>query len=312
MNVSKEVKIGLMVLVAIAAVVFGYGIMKGNHFFDSSKKVYAIYDDVEGLTKSSEVTINGLRVGSVSEIRFLNQTGEILVAMRIKSDFAFSKNSIAEIYSEGLIGGKILKIHPDYKGSPIQSGDTLQSHVAMGMMGKAQQRLEPMVNDFQAFLEKVDTLVNNINKVLDEPGRKNISESIAHLNGTLANLEQSSGRINKLLDDNGDHFDNIFTNLSDFSDSLAKIEIQPLVAKTDAILNEFNLITEKLNNGDGMAAKLLNDSEVYDNIDHATRQLEELLQDIKLNPKRYINVKFSIFGGKNKTQAYEKPEDRSE
>lgn len=312
MNISKEVKIGMMVLVAVAAVVFGYGVMKGQHFFDSSKKVYAVYDDVEGLTKSSEVIINGLKVGSVSEIEFLNETGEILVAMRINSKFNFSKNSVAEIYSEGLIGGKILKIHPDYRDAPIESGDTLKSSIAMGMMGKAQQRLEPMVNDFQAFLEKVDTLVGGINQILDQQGRKDISESISNLNKILINLEQSSAQVNKLLNNNGDSFDNIFTNLSDFSDSLAKIEIQPLIAKTDAILNDFNLISEKFNHGEGTAAKLLNDSEVYDNIDHATRQLEELLQDIKLNPKRYINVKFSIFGGKNKTQAYEKPDDRSE
>lgn len=312
MKISKEAKIGAMVLIAIAAIVLGYGFMKGQHVFDSSKQIYAVYDDVEGLSKSSDIMINGLRVGTVSDITFLDQAGKILVTMRVKSDFEFGNNSIAEIYSEGLIGGKILKIHPDYRSETVRSGDTLQSKLETSMMGKVTERLEPLVQEFQGMVRQIDSLARNFNDVMDDSGKKNIKESLENLNSTLAHLNSSSAQVDNLLANNTDKLDNTFTNLNQFSDSLAKVEIQPMITQIEKTIEEFNEVSHKLNEGDGTAAKLLNDGAVYDNLDHASRQLEELLQDVKLNPKRYINVKFSIFGGKNRIDSYERPTDRSD
>lgn len=315
MKLSREVKTGALALVAIAIVVFGYNFLKGNNVFDSSKVIYAVYNEVDGLTASSDVAINGLKIGKVTNIEFLDQSGNILVEMRVNSDFKFSNKSTAQIYSDGLIGGKVMKILPDYSGETVKSGDTLPSEVEEGIMANVISRLVPLREKFESAMGEIDTLVHGLNNVLDDSGQKELKESLAKLNATMSNLENSSSEINGLLSRNSekfdrtiDNFDKTSENLNSFSDSLAKIEVQPLVNKVDGVLDDLNMLTSKLKNGEGTAGKLLNDDKLYNNLDNATREMEELIEDIKLNPRRYINLKFSVFGGKNKTQPYQKPE----
>lgn len=316
MKLSKEVKTGLLAVVAIVLFIYGYNFMKGNNIFDSSKEIYAIYDEVEGLSNSADVTINGLKIGKVTNIEFLDQSGAIVVTMRVKDDFKFSKNSIAQIYSDGFIGGKIMKILPDYRAENIKSGDTLPSDIEEGIMANVMSRLVPLREKIENAMGGVDTLVQSLNNVLDEKGQQNIKESLASLSQTLNNLNQSSTQIKGILDRNSNKLENTFENLNKtgdnlavFSDSLAQVEVQPILNKVNGVLDDLNSIAHELQSGEGTAGKLLKDDAVYDNLDRASKQMEELIQDIKLNPKRYINVKFSIFGGKNKTTPYKKPDD---
>jgi len=316
LKVSKEVKTGALALIAIVLFIFGYNYMKGHNIFDSSKEIYAIYDDVEGLSGSSDVVINGLKIGKVTEIDFLNETGEILVTMRIQNDFAFSKNSIAQIYSDGLIGGKVMKILPDYAAETVQSGDTLQSDIEEGVIANVVSRLVPLREKFEAAVGGIDTLVRSVNNVLDESGQKDLKESLSSFNSTMENLNQSSAQINGLLNRNStkldsvvENFDKTAENLGSFSDSLALIEMQPIIAKIDKTLEDLNSVSSKLESGEGTAGKLINDEKLYDNLERTSKEMEELVQDIKLNPRRYINLRFSIFGKKDKTQPYTKPDD---
>ncbi len=319
MKVSKEVKTGALALVAIALFVFGYNYMKGHNILDSSKEIYAVYDDVEGLSNSSDVVINGLKIGKVTEIDFLNESGEILVTMRIKNDFEFSKNSIAQIYSDGLIGGKVMKILPDYAAETVKSGDTLPSEIEEGVIANVVSRLVPLREKLEGAMGGIDTLVQSLNNVLDESGQQDLKESLSSFNSTMKNLNESSAHINGLLDRNSTkldsvigNFDKTAENLGSFSDSLALIEMQPILAKIDNTLNDLNAVSSKLESGEGTAGKLINDEELYNNLERTSKQMEELVQDIKLNPRRYIDLRFSIFGKKNKSEPYTKPDDSLE
>lgn len=316
MKITKEVKIGALAVVAILLFIFGFNFMKGQNILDSSKEIYAVYDNVEGLPSTADVMLNGLKIGKVTKTEFLNERGQILVTMHIKSKFKFSNKSTAQIYSDGLIGGKIMKILPEYAGETIETGDTLNSTVEEGIMASVISRLVPLREKLEGAFGGIDTLVQGLNNVLDESGQKNLKESLANLNETLENINASSAKVDGLLSRNANkldntiaNFDNTSKNLSALSDSLALIEVQPMIKKANVILDDFNEVSNNLKNGKGTAGKLLNDDELYNNLEHASKQMEELIQDIKLNPKRYVSLNFSIFGKKDKDKAYEKPDD---
>ncbi len=309
---KKELKVGILAIVAVALLIFGYNFLKGNNIFNSSRVFYAVYDDVEGLSKSAAVTINGFQVGTVTNIDFI-ESGQLLVTLNINNDFQFSKKSIAQIYGGGLIGGKSMQIELDNDYDQIaKSGDTLQSSVEEGLIELVNEKLTPLKNKISDAVVEVDTLLKSINYILDKGTRNNLRESIENLNGTLASLNSSSSKIETILDDNTeqisttiDQFSKTSNNLSVLSDSLSKIEFNRIVQNADETLLNLNEISNKLNNGDGSLGKLLNDEQMYQNIENATKEMEELVRDIKLNPKRYVH--FSVFGKKNKE--YENPEE---
>ncbi len=316
MKVSREVKTGILAVVAIALVIYGYNFMRGQNIFDSNRNFYAVYDNVDGLSSSADVTINGLKVGSVSKIGFLDKKGKILVEFNVNNNFQFSNTSKAVIYSNGLIGGKAIKIDPRYEGRMAKSGDTLTSTTELELMESLSQRVEPLEQKIESAITGIDSLVQGLNQVIDEDGKQNLKEALAHLNVTMAHLNHTTGEIDKVLSKNADKLDRMIVNLdhttqnfSNFSDSLAQIEVKPLLHKVDGILADFNRVSAKLSAGEGTMGKLFDDESVYDNLDAATRELEELIRDIKLHPGRYVNLKFSIFGGKNKDIPYQEVKD---
>ena len=309
---KKELKVGILAIVAVGLLIFGYNFLKGNNVFNSSRVFYAVYDNVEGLSPSAPITINGFQVGTVTDISFID-SGKLLVTLNLNNDFEFSKKSVAQIYGGGLIGGKSMQINLDDDVSEFaQSGDTLQSSVEEGLIELVNEKLTPLKDKISGAVVEVDTLLKSINFILDKETRNNLKNSIENLNGTLASLNSSSSDIETLLKDNTqqinttiDNFNNTSKNISVLSDSLSKIEFNRIVNNADETLLNLNEISNKLNNGDGSLGKLLNDEQMYENIENATKEMEELLRDIKLNPKRYVH--FSVFGKKNKD--YENPED---
>jgi len=312
LKITNEVKTALLAIVAIVLLVFGYSFLKGNNLLVNNRTFYAEYNDVEGLAVSSPVTINGLKVGSVTKIDFLNKTGRILVTMNIKNDFEFTKTSKARIYGGDLIGGKSMSIIPEYKGEIAVSGDTLEGDIDEGLLELVNDRLKPLQEKIENAVVSADSLINGINDIIEPKTRDNIKGSIAQLNETMASFKSASQNLDAILKRNSGKLDNTFTNLDElssnlnsFSDTLSKVEVNRLVGEFEKVIKDFGQISDNLNNGKGTAGKLLNDDKVYDNLDRATKQLEQLLQDIKLNPKRYVH--FSVFG-KNGDN-YKKPKD---
>lgn len=313
LKITKEVKTALLVILAIVLLIFGYYFLKGNNLLDGSRTFYAVYDDVEGLAKSSKVTINGLEVGKVLDIEIMNQRANLLITFTVENDFKFSKNSIAKIYGGGIIGGKSLAIVPSYEsGNAAKAGDTLKGEIEEGLLELVNERLTPLQIKVESVIENMDSLVNGVNDILVPTTRKNFKSSIASLNRTMKSFESTIGTLNSLLKDNQPKLDRTFSNLDEMSgnfnrlsDSLAEVDINGLVRDFEQVALELKEVAGKINSNDGTVGKLMNDPTVYDNIDRATKQLEELLQDIKLNPKRYIHI--SVFGKRN--EEYKPPKD---
>jgi len=313
LKISKEVKTGILAVVAIFLFIYGYSFLKGSNLFDSSRTFYVTYQNVEGLETSAPVTINGLTVGKVQSIDFVDSNGELLVTFSIEKDFKFSKSSIVRIYSSSLIGGKQIAIIPDHESKIIaKSGDTLPGEIEKGMLEAMTGGLKPLEQKVLTTLANLDSLVLNLNNVLDDPTRENLRQSVSNLNQTLDSFKNTSYKMNNMLDTNTDKISSTISNLeltsenfSKFSDSLARIETGKMVKDLENISSRFNTILDGLEKGEGSMGKLLKDDKLYNNLEGASRQLEQLLQDMKLNPKRYVH--FSVFGKKAKD--YDTPED---
>lgn len=313
MKLTNEVKTGILAIGAILLLIFGYNFLKGTNLFSTKRIFYVQYQNVEGLTRSAPVTVSGYTVGKVEDIQFSTERGWLIVKFSLEDDFEFSKNSVAKIYSAGLIGGKSLAILPDYDPSIIaKSGDTLKGEIEDSMLATVTKALGPLEQKVNNTLQTVDSLLHDINDIVDEPTRNNIKEVISNLNRALSSFTGVSENLEVILAKNTDKLDRTFTNLdttvenlSVLSDSLAQLDTGKLARDIQSIIDQANNLMTDLNSGKGTAGKLLHDDQIYENLEGATRQLEQLLQDIKLNPKRYVH--FSIFGKRSKE--YQKPDN---
>lgn len=313
MRISKEFKTGALAIGAIALLIFGYSFLSGSNIFSSDRQFYVKYQNVEGLAMAAPVTINGLNVGKVEDISFAEEKGWLVVKFSIKKDIEFSKNSLVRIYSAGLIGGKSLGVFPEYDMNNIaKSGDTLSGEIEDSMMATVTKALGPLEEKVNNTLSVIDTLLLNVNDVVDKQTRENLKDAIKNLNRTLNSVSGVSENLNQVLANNTDKLDRTFTNidqtagnLSKLSDSLAQLDTGKLAREIQEVVAGMDRVMADIEKGDGTVGKLLKDDALYENLEGASRQLEELLQDLKLNPKRYVH--FSLFG--KRPREYQKPND---
>jgi phospholipid/cholesterol/gamma-HCH transport system substrate-binding protein len=307
LKTSKEIKTAVLVLSGILLFIFIFNYLKGENILSSSRKITAIYSNVEGLAISSAVTINGHKVGKVQDISFTgDESGMLEVLMLIDNDFNFSKNSIAELYESGLIGGKAISIIPAFDGSAnIVSGDVLKSKIKPGLTELVNQRLTPLQEKIESVMVSADLLLNNVNSIFDEKTKSEIKGSISQLEQTISSFEKTSNSLQNLLETNKNAINNSIANFSDISDDLSivtdklsKSDFEQTINELKFSLNNFNSLLSDLDRGEGSLGKLFNDEGLYNNLEASLGQLESLLEDMKLNPKRYVH--FSLFGKKNK------------
>lgn len=313
MKLSKEVKTGILALGALLLLILGYSFLKGKNLFSNSRIFYVKYENVEGLAQAAPVTINGFTVGKVENISFANEKGWLIVRFMVDNDIEFSKNSVVRIYSAGLIGGKSLGIFPEYDAHNIaRSGDTLRGEIEDSMLATVTKALGPLETKVNNTLGTLDSLLRNVNDVVDDSTRQNLKDAIGNLNTSLNSFSGITANLDRVLEDNTEKLDRTFTNLDhslvnikQLTDTLSEVEIQTLVADFQNVVSRIDNMVTEVDQGKGSVGKLLKDDELYNNLEGASRQLEELMQDIKLNPKRYVH--FSLFGKRNKP--YKKPED---
>ncbi len=299
MQISKEVKTGILVLLGILLFIFGFNYLKGENLLSNSRTFYTVYDNVEGLTASTPVTINGLIVGKVVEINFNNDdSGKLLVKLLIDTDFQFSKNSKAELYETGLIGGKAIAIVPVFDNAEIAKNESyLAGTVKAGLSELVNQKLTPLQEKLVTMLDSADKLLVNMNDVFDANTKANLRGSIAGFNERILEFKKTTQSLNILLaSDNSKlnkslaHVENITSNLSKVSDSIADANFSKTLKSLESTLQNFDKIVAGLEKGEGSMGKLLKDEALYNNLKGTTKEMEELLRDIKLHPKRYFRI----------------------
>lgn len=306
MKITKEIKTAILVICSLLLFIWGYSFLKGTDLFNSYKTVYVTYDNVEGLNPAAQVTFQGLVIGKVKSISFLHEKRVNLVEMQLKGDFPVSKSSQALIYEPGLIGGKQIKIVPNYEDATmVQSHEYLSGGIELSMTNKVLEKVAPMSDKVDKVLVSMDALLTNLNDVLDEKSKADLRKTVANLNETMAQLSQATKAANEMLTDYKPKLSKSATNLEkitdDFaviSDSLAQANIGKVVKDLEKTLANANAIMSDIQAGKGTAGKLMKDDVMYNNFTKASKELELLLQDLRIHPTRYINV--SLFGKKEK------------
>ena len=308
MKFTKEIKVGFLAVLGIMMSVFSYNYLKGINLFEKNRKFTVKYEKVDGLSVSNPVTMNGFKIGKVQKINFnSNNTRELLVDIVIDNDVVFPKTSLAELYETGLIGGKAIAIIPDYQNDSTVAvdGDVLKGVIKPGLTELVNQILPQVQLQIEAVMKNAEIVLQNINTLFDDETKKELKSSIEDFSNLTKSLSDTSNEISNLIANNSENLTNSLAdfrsasnNIKTITDSLNSDDINSLTTNLSSLVNNLNSITTSLKNSDGTAGKLINDKSVYENLENATNQLNQLIEDIKLNPNRYIN--FSVFGKKNK------------
>ena len=305
MKINNEVKTGILVLLGIGLFIFGFSYLKSNDIFVTDRTFYAVYSDVEGVVNGTPVTVNGLPVGSIQKISFHNGN-ELLVKFRVENDIEFSINSLAQIYETGLIGGKALAIIPSNdKSRKAVSSDTLKSSIAPGLTDLVNKKITNLQVKIESMVMSADSVLFKINRVFDDSTRANLRNSVSDFNYTIAELKETSSVINDIVKSNKSRVDLTIGNLSKISKDLSNITSSLTNSDLDITLANFkkssddlSSILSNINNGEGTISKLIANDSLFNNLNEASRSIDLLLEDIRINPNRYIH--FSLFGKKNK------------
>ena len=304
MKLSKEIKAAFFVLSTILLFIFGFNFLKGSSLLDKQKTIYAVYDEVDGLLVGANVMINGLSIGNVTELDFLPNSTKILVTLKVKDKLNFSSKSTASIYETGVLGGLAISIDPIFeKESTVKTGDTLNSSVRPGLTELINRQIEPLSRQLQSTITSVDSIFTGASNVLNKQTQEEIKESINVLTSAIKAINNSSIIIEKTLtaknsqiNNTIDNFEKISSNLSEVSDELNSFGLSNLLSNLEVSVDGISSIVNKLDSDKSTIGKLINEDEVYNNLNSSIESLNSLIIDIKENPKKYVH--FSVFGRK--------------
>ena len=304
MKLSYEIKTALLVLSGIFLFIVMINYLKSNDIFVSDRSFYAIYDDVEGVSTGTPVTISGFNVGSVQDIRFYGNNSELLLKFRIENDFEFSTNSIAQIYETGLIGGKALAIIPVEGKNLAVSGDTLQSDIAPGLTELVNDKLSPLQEKIESMVVSADSLLIAVNSVFDTSTKENLTSSIENFSLTIESAKQSIDVLEKVIGGNENSLNSIINNMDESLKNFSELsenfdELDLVIENLSKSSANINSITSEIKAGDGLVNKVVYDEGFVKSLDEISSNINLLLEDLRMNPKRYVH--FSLFGKKNKT-----------
>lgn len=309
MKLSYEIKTALLVLSGIFLFIVMINYLKSNDIFVSDRSFYAIYNDVEGVSTGTPVTISGFNVGSVQDISFYGNNSELLLKFRVENDIEFSTNSIAQIYETGLIGGKALAIIPVEGKNLAVSGDTLQSDIAPGLTELVNDKLSPLQEKIESMVVSADSLLIAVNSVFDTSTKENLTSSIENFSLTIESAKQSIDVLEKVIGGNENSLNSIINNMDESLKNFSELsenfdELDLVIDNLSKSSANINSITGEIKAGDGLVNKVVYDEGFVKSLDEISSNINLLLEDLRMNPKRYVH--FSLFGKKNKDYIKEK------
>ncbi|TYR32649.1 MCE family protein [Sphingobacterium phlebotomi] len=313
MKISNETKVGIITVIALALLFIGYNFLKGNDVFSSENEFYTDYDNVDGLTVSKPVVVNGYQIGRVSEMRLL-ENGKIRTHFKIKNDYDIPSNTVARIVSADLLGSKAIVFQLGNSKTMAKSGDPLLSDVQANLL----EKVEPLQLKVENLVVKLDSVLSAVNTALDQEFQRDFKSSLRSISVSLRNMETITSDVEGLMGSerarfarimqnlesitsnfqkNNAKINNILANLDSLSDDLSKTEIKATIDNATQVMKNVEVITAKINNGEGSIGLLLNDDNLYNNLNSASESLDNLIKDVEERPGKYIRL--SIFGKKD-------------
>lgn len=312
MKISNETKVGALTAIAIVVLILGFNYLKGRNLTQRSDEIYAIFPTVEGLNVANAVKINGLDVGKVSEMLETDKNlSGIKVSVHLTKDINIPDNSIATISSE-LLGSTALNIVLGDSKVYLKDGDTIQTKQNVSVMGELTASLNPAINNANKTLVELQMLIQRLRSIVDPNTQNNIQGMIASLNSTARSLDQllnaRNGSLARSLNNvesitgnfakNNDKINNTLTNLDKAAANFASLELEKALQSLRSTMEKLENAIAKIDSKQGTLGLLLNDTKLYDQLLQTNRSLTTLFDDVRVNPKRYVNI--SVFGKKDK------------
>jgi phospholipid/cholesterol/gamma-HCH transport system substrate-binding protein len=320
MKVSNETKVGALTAIAITLFILGFNFLRGKTLFKTGHFIYAKYTNTKGIMVSNPVYINGFQVGNVFEIENVDKNlSTILLTIKLKDYYNIPVNSSAVI-KENALGTPSIEIKLGNSPKGMLTGDTIPTASDPGMIGELMNKLGPVSDQLKNTIQTLDVVLKNINTVFDPATKNNLQEVIGNMNKTTASLIGSAASIEKMLhqqsgaiaqsmdnvnsftknlSENNEKVSRTLSNVEKTTDQLAKADITGSVAQMKLALEKLNTVMDKLASQDGSLGKLINDKALYTNLNNTVHSANILLDDLRLHPKRYVQV--SVFGKKDKS-----------
>ena len=307
MKLSKEIRTALFVLVSILLFIFGFNFLKGTSILDKQKTVYAIYGEVDGLMVGASVSVNGLAIGNVTSLDFLANSTKVIVTLKVKDELRFSPNSTATLYETGLIGGIAIAIEPVFEnGNIVKSGDTLKSTIRPGLTELINEQVQPLQRNLQSILVSVDSLFIGVTNIMNQDSQNNLkialdemTSAISLINSTAKILENTITTNESTINNSIKNIEGVSSNMQKITDSLADSNLSETISNLEKSIEGINKAVRDLNSDSSSLGLLIRKDEFYNTLNSSVNDLNELLIDLKSNPKRYVH--FSIFGRKDKS-----------
>ena len=318
MKFNNETKIGLLAVIVVLLLVLGFNFLKGKNLFKKQNRLYAVYENVQGLSKSNPVVINGLQIGRIESLDGGKDMKSILVIVDLFKDVNIPENSLAVI-NPNLLGSPSMEIKLGNANRYLQSGDTLLTTLSGGALDEAMKMINPVLYEVRNAVKSLDSVLHIVTTVFDPNTKNNIRQIVSNLNAVTASFAVSATSLETMLDaqngvlssslknvntftanlnSNNEKLNAILENTRVASQKFSAIDLKATLDTLDVAVNNFKEGSEKINSKEGSLGLLLNDQTLYNNLQSTSHKINILLDDIRVHPRRYVN--FSVFGKKDK------------
>jgi phospholipid/cholesterol/gamma-HCH transport system substrate-binding protein len=327
-KITKEFKIGIVVVCAIAAFVWGINFLKGSNLFSHKYYLYAVYPKIDNLIPANPLLLNGFKIGQITEITLMQngKNSKVLVKFILTEDVQIPKKSIARAVSSDLLGTKAVEVIFSDNPEFVKNGDTLVAETEQGFKEALDKRIAPIQAKAESLINSIDSAMTLVNLMLNARTRENIEKSFESVRRAILSLEQTAYKLDELIGSekakmssiltnlnsitgnlarNEQKINSILANVSSMTDSLAKANLKMAVEDADKSLKELNTLLAGINKGQGTLGKLAKNDSLYVNLNKSAEDLDKLLADLRLNPGRYVHI--SVFGRKEKKKKEVKP-----
>jgi len=312
MKISNETKIGALTAIGITILILGYSFLRGDEVFGGANRFYTVYGNVDGLTVSKPILVNGFQIGRVSKMK-LQKNGSTMVELSVDKQYNVPKNTIAKLGSAGLLAGKAIIFEYGNSNIVAEDKDTLTAVIESSLV----DNLQPIQTKAQSLINKLDSSLASINKILNPNFQKNVDRSFVSIANSLETLEGTTKKIDALvstqtthinailantetvtsnLKASSVHLSNITGNFDKVSSDIAAANLKQTLDNANKAVADLQATISKMNSTGGTLGALLNDRQVYDNLKNVTAHLDSVFVDLKAHPGRYVS--FSVFGGK--------------